>query len=176
MDCYSFEKIISDYLDSNLNSKERQAADEHMAGCPQCREKFRDMESMLQALKALPEEHVRPDFESRLMSCIEKAKAHKGNTFVYMLQQYSRPISVAAAVFLLLATSMFIYTSLSLPDQQHRIPAAEFRTINAGGPEFPAAAAAAGPDMVRKQEEQVPKDSSKTNPLNYQQRIMMVNK
>lgn len=173
MDCYSFEKLISDYLDSNLNGKEKQAANEHIAECPQCRKKLQDMQNMLLALKSLPSRSVRPDFESRLMACIEKEKARKENPFIYALKQYSRPISAAAAVFLLLATTMFVYTSLSMPGQPGRIPAAEFRSLNAS-PEFPAAAAA-GPELLRRQEEKAPADSSKANPLNYQQRIMMVN-
>jgi anti-sigma factor RsiW len=173
MDCYSFEKIISDYLDANLNSKERQAAREHMAECPACREKVQDMQNMLRALQSLPPHSVRPDFESRLMACIEKEKSRKDNPVAYALHRYSRPISAAAAVFLLLATSLFVYSSLTIPGSPDRIPAAEIRSLNPAQ-DLPAAGAVR-PDMVKKQEENVPGDSSKVNPLNYQQRIMMVN-
>ncbi|MDX9778353.1 MAG: zf-HC2 domain-containing protein [bacterium] len=171
MDCYSFEKIISDYLDSNLKAKEQQAAEEHLAVCPDCAMRLADMKNILKALHSLPPRSLSPGFEARLLACIEKQKSKKEHPFIYVLHQYSRALSVAAAVFLLLATSLFVYTSFSLPGEANKVPAAEIRMSNAA-PELPAAA---GTILAGSREESTVKDTGKTLPLNYQRHIMVVN-
>ncbi|MDX9780833.1 MAG: zf-HC2 domain-containing protein [Candidatus Neomarinimicrobiota bacterium] len=171
MDCYSFEKIISDYLDSNLTEKEQQAANAHLAECPDCQGCLQDMNNILSALHSLPQPSMNPGFEARLLACIEQQKAKKESPFIYVLHQYSRAISVAAAVFLLLATSLFVYSAFALPSAPGKLPAAEIRMSNAA-PEIPAAA---GSILAGSREENTVKDTSKTLPLNYQRHIMVVN-
>ena len=50
MDCYSFDRIISDYIDADLNVKLRQEANEHISVCPHCKEKLADMKAILAAI------------------------------------------------------------------------------------------------------------------------------
>lgn len=171
MDCYSFEKIISDYLDSNLKAKEQQAAEEHLAECPDCALRLADMKNILTALHSLPARPLSPGFEARLMACIEQQKNKKEHPFIYVLHQYSRALSVAAAVFLLLATSLFVYTAFALPNGADKVPATEIRMSNAA-PELPAST---GSILAGSREENAVKDTSKTAPLNYQRHIRIVN-
>ncbi|MDZ7796369.1 MAG: zf-HC2 domain-containing protein [Candidatus Marinimicrobia bacterium] len=146
MDCYSFEKIISDYIESNLNPKERQEASEHIAECQRCRDKLADMINILSAMKTLPRYRTRSDFESRLMVCVDRQKQQKEHPFLHVLQNYSRAISVAAAVLLFAATSLFIYTSVSVPKNSAAIPAAELRSVD-GGRGLPAAVLNSTPSL-----------------------------
>ena len=134
MDCYSFDRIISDYIDANLSVKQRQEANEHISICPRCREKLADMKSILSNIGLLPLCKTRPDFESRLMDRIAKSKEQKESRFIRVFQDYSRPISVVAAVMLLVATSIFVYTSVVIPNAPESIPTAEIRTAK---PRFP---------------------------------------
>jgi len=173
MDCYSFDKIISDYIESNLNVKERQEANDHIAECKRCREKLADMINILSAMKTLPRYCTRSDFESRLMDRVERHKQQKEHPFVQLLQTYSRPISAVAAVLLFAATSLFIYTSVSIPKDAATMPAAEIRNMDAGGG-LPAAAFNSAPVFVTGKEKAEPDTAKAENP-DYNKRMMMVN-
>jgi anti-sigma factor RsiW len=176
MDCYSFDRIISDYIDANLNVKERQEADEHMSSCPRCREKFADMKNIVNHLHTLPRVQTRPDFESRLMDRIARSKEQKESRFIRVFQDYSRPISVVAAVMLLVATTIFVYTSVVIPNTTSTVPSAEIRSVDMDkSMQIPAAASAAIPTMAGTSGETAKPDSNKVEAPNYNNQIMMVN-
>ena len=177
MDCYSFDRIMSDYIDANLNVKTRKEADEHLSVCPRCREKLADMKAILSGLSCLPKMRTRSDFESRLMDRIAKSKEHKESGFVRAFRDYSRPISVVAAVMLLVATSIFVYTSVVIPNSPDSVPSAEIRSV---APDrsmaAPAATAtAAGTQLAGTKTESELPDSNKIERTNYNNQIMMVN-
>ena len=176
MDCYSFDRIISDYIDANLNVKQRQEAKEHMSVCPRCREKLADLKGILTELGSLPKCRTRLDFESRLMDRIAKSNEQKESRFIRVFQEYSRPISVVAAVMLLLATSIFVYTSVVIPNSSGSIPSAEIRSVEMDkSMQMPAAATAARPVLVGANSESVIPDSNKVESPSYNNQIMMVN-
>lgn len=177
MDCYSFDRVISDYIDANLNVKLRQEANEHISVCPRCREKLTDMKSILSELGSLPYRETRPDFESKLMDRIAQSKEQKESRFIRMFQEYSRPISVVAAVMLLVATSIFVYTSVVIPNSPDSIPSAEIRSIEPNkSMSMPAAATAnVRPTLVSTNNEGTLPDTNKVETPNYNKQIMMVN-
>jgi anti-sigma factor RsiW len=175
MDCYSFDKIISDYIDSGLSVRQQQEANEHIAACERCRNKLADMIKMLSAIRSLPCCTTRPGFESRLMARIAQEQQKKEAPFPGMIREYSHVISVAAAVILLFATSLFVYTSVVLPGQSVSPPAADIRSIESGRMSAPSGYTVPGPELVGTNSEKNLPDSSKTERLNYNRRIMMVN-
>lgn len=177
MDCYSFDRIMSDYIDASLSVKQRQEADQHLSVCKRCSAKLADMKSILNELKILPECKTSNDFESKLMDRIAKGKEQRESRFIQVFQDYSRPISVVAAVFLLVATSIFVYTSVVIPNANGSLPAAEIRsTAPANSMQAPMkVAASAQPAMARTKSESVVPDTNKTELPNYNQQIMMVN-
>ncbi|MEA2077736.1 MAG: hypothetical protein U9O95_06925 [Candidatus Marinimicrobia bacterium] len=176
MDCYSFDRIISDYIDANLNVKQRQEANEHMSVCPRCREKLMDLEGILTELSSLPKCQTRSDFESRLMDRIAHSKEQKERRFIQVFQDYSRPISVVAAIMLLVATSIFVYTSVVIPNSPDSIPSAEIRSIEVNRPmPAPVAATAVQPALVSTNSESVIPDSNKVESPSYNNQIMIVN-
>ena len=177
MDCYSFDRIISDYIDVNLNVKLRQEANEHISVCPRCKAKLNDLENILGELNSLPSCKTRPDFESRLMDRINQTKEQKESRFIRMFQEYSRPISVIAAVMLLVATSIFVYTSVVIPNSPGSIPSAEIRSVESNkSMTIPAAATAnVRPALVSTNNEGSRPDTNKVEVPNYNKQIMMVN-
>ncbi len=177
MDCYSFDRIISDYIDADLNVKLRQEANEHISVCPHCKEKLADMKAILAELGSLPCCETRPDFESKLMDRIAQSKEQKESRFIHMFQEYSRPISVVAAVMLLVATSVFVYTSVVIPNSPGSIPSAEIRSIEQNKAKSMPAAATANvrPTLVSTNTEANLPDTNKVETPNYNNQIMMVN-
>lgn len=177
MDCYSFDRIISDYIDANLNVKLRQEANEHISVCPRCKEKLSDLKSILSELSSLPCRETRPDFESRLMDRINQTKEQKESRFIRVFQDYSRPISVIAAVMLLVATSIFVYTSVVIPNSPGSIPSAEIRSVEPNkSMTMPAATAAnVRSTLVSTTNESNHPDTNKVETPNYNKQIMMVN-
>ena len=177
MDCYSFDRIMSDYIDANLNVKLQQEANEHISACPKCKEKLTDMKSILSELSSLPCCKTRSDFESKLMDRIAQSKEQKESRFIRMFQEYSRPISVVAAVMLLVATSIFVYTSVVIPNSAESIPSAEIRSIEANKSMSVPAAAPANmrSSLVSTNNEAVIPDTNKVETPNYNNQIMMVN-
>ncbi|MCF7832007.1 MAG: hypothetical protein K9N05_00325 [Candidatus Marinimicrobia bacterium] len=177
MDCYSFDRIISDYIDANLNVKLRQEANEHIEACPRCREKLADLKSILSKLSSMPTCKTRSDFESRLMDRINQTKEQKESRFIRMFQDYSRPISVVAAVMLLVATSIFVYTSVVIPNSPDSIPSAEIRSMEPNKSITPPATAIANvkPTLVNANNVGSLPDTNKVETQNYNNQIMMVN-
>jgi hypothetical protein len=45
---------MSDYIDANLNVKQRQEAEQHIGECRECRAKLFDLKGILGELKTLP--------------------------------------------------------------------------------------------------------------------------
>ncbi len=177
MDCYSFDKIMSDYIDASLSVKQRQEADQHLSVCSRCSAKLVDMKSILTGLRALPQAKTSNDFESKLMDRIANEKEPGESRFIRVFQDYSRPISVVAAVFLLVATSIFVYTSVVIPNANGSLPTAEIRsTAPVNTMQAPMnVAASAQSAMAKTKSESVVPDSNKTELPNYNQQIMMVN-
>jgi anti-sigma factor RsiW len=177
MDCYSFDRILSDLIDANLSVKQRQEANEHMSVCVRCKAKYADMKKILVELRELPQLTTSPDFESQLMDRIAKSKEQKESRFIRVFQDYSRPISVIAAVFLLVATSVFVYTSVVIPNASGSIPAAEIRSVMPdNSAQVPASmAATARPSTVKSNSEASLPDSNKIELPSYNNQIMMVN-
>jgi len=169
---------MSDYIDANLNVKLRQEADEHINACPRCKEKLADMKSILSELNSLPCYETRSDFESKLMNRIAQSKEQKESRFIRMFQDYSRPISVVAAVMLLVATSIFVYTSVVIPNSPDSIPSAEIRSMEPNKSiNIPAAATAnVHSTMASTSTEANLPDTNKIETPNYNNQIMMVNK
>src|SRR6056297_3597280 len=114
MDCYGFNNVISDYIDNNLSATERRQADLHLQECDECRDKLECMISMLDDLHHLPKICCCERFEDELMKKIHDYKTKKQRPVVAAMQQYSRYISLAAAMVLLVAASLFVYSSLNV--------------------------------------------------------------
>jgi len=169
---------MSDYIDANLSVKQRQEANEHLSVCKRCSAKLADMKNILAEMKTL-KITTSSDFESRLMDCIKNSKERKESRFIRLFQEHSRPISVIAAVFLLVATSIFVYTSVVIPNASGSLPAAEIRTTAPVNNNMQApvnVAASAKPALSSSRAKSTLPDTNKVELPNYNQQIMTVNK
>ncbi|MEA3500132.1 MAG: zf-HC2 domain-containing protein [Candidatus Marinimicrobia bacterium] len=120
MKCYSFENIISDYLDNSISHSMKIEAEKHLNECPNCRAKLNDMEQILESLHSLPKLKTSANFNEKLMEKIEYHKSKKKFIFKQFVYKYSQPLSTAVAVIILLFGVYYIYNSVSpnMPNQK----------------------------------------------------------
>lgn len=77
MKCSSFENQFSDYIDGELDHKERDALRFHLSGCECCRIKIADMERTVQAVRGLATVHPSPQFDQVLRSRLEQERVRE---------------------------------------------------------------------------------------------------
>jgi len=64
--CSNVKKRLSEYLDSRLNTKDRIAVENHLQECISCRNLHRDMHSLCNDLRSLPDPPVPAALASRI--------------------------------------------------------------------------------------------------------------
>src|SRR5579859_979153 len=71
MNCQEFEELSGAYVLGAITSEERQAADEHLAGCTKCTGLLRELQSVVNVLPlAAPAVNPPPDLRERIFSSI----------------------------------------------------------------------------------------------------------
>lgn len=120
MFCENLQFNLSLYLDDALTDEERAALDEHLAGCPLCRQKLAGFQSLRNNLRVLP----RPDFSNELLNKVRKSVAEELYTvetkpvFIFSdnvqnwLQMRLMPYTVGTVASLVLGFSL-LWTLLS---------------------------------------------------------------
>lgn len=73
MFCENLQFNLSLYSDDVLTAEERAVLDEHLAGCPLCRQKLSDYQSLRNNLRVLP----RPDFSHELLKKVRNSVAEE---------------------------------------------------------------------------------------------------
>ncbi len=105
---------LSDYLDGELGTTERERVDAHLSGCDACRAELEDMRRTLSALRgakveAAPEPS--PEFLDNLRSQINTRS--KGRFFSGKKRSYK--VEIASLIALVLATTIYVVLSLVSP-------------------------------------------------------------
>lgn len=67
MECKQLQQCVDDYLDGVLPAGERRLAEQHLAGCADCRRELNQIQELRHALRALPVPAPSPDFTRRLL-------------------------------------------------------------------------------------------------------------
>ena len=174
MNCYNFEKIISDYLDNTISYSIKIEADEHLNNCPNCRVKLENMKNILNSLHNLPELKTSANFNEKLLKKIEQQKSKKQFIFKQFVYKYSQPLSTAVAVFILFFGVYYIYNSIfpNMPNQKIATSEIQNNILNPTKLSKPTIE----PQYVKIQNDD--DDSSKTNRIqkqNFEKNIKMVN-
>ncbi len=120
MNCYSFETLISNYLDNSISHSMKIEAEKHLDQCPNCQVKLNDMKQILHSLHSLPKLKTSANFNEKLMEKIEHHKSKKKFIFKQFMYKYSQPLSTAVAVIILLFGVYYIYNSIfpNMPNQK----------------------------------------------------------
>lgn len=129
MNCYDLEQILSDYIDNTLSPTQRIEAEKHLAECKECQNKLECMKDVVNCVRNMPKICACNEFEARLLERIEKEKKKKQRPVMTILQDYSRAISLSAAAILLVAASVFVYSSLSVNGAAATAPTANVRAM-----------------------------------------------
>ena len=104
MKCNDIEKVVDEYLDNQMPSKQQQMIDDHMCSCDSCKQFYADARRVKQMLNDLPVEQPAAGFEQRLFETVKR--------------QYPKPAqhhfkagfatAVAASLAIWFAASVFV--------------------------------------------------------------------
>ena len=104
MKCNDIEKVVDEYLDNQMPSKQQQMIDDHMYSCDSCKQFYADARRVKQMLNDLPVEQPAAGFEQRLFETVKR--------------QYPKPAqhhfkagfatAVAASLAIWFAASVFV--------------------------------------------------------------------
>ena len=68
MTCQELVELVTDYLDDQLDERQRARFDEHLGECPPCVVYVDEMRMTIDALGRLPAESLSPDAERELLA------------------------------------------------------------------------------------------------------------
>jgi len=77
MNCFEAEALLSYYLDGILDEAEHAALQEHLNGCPACRQKLAELEEVVSFLQTMEEVPLPADFEAQLRTRLEAVEREK---------------------------------------------------------------------------------------------------
>jgi len=109
MECKHIEKLLSPYLDNELDPAERLQVEKHLNQCPSCAQLYAALQETVDALSEMPELEISEDLRKRLYK-IEQKKSKAGfkSRLEFLLRPAFQPIMAAiAAVMVLLSVYTF---------------------------------------------------------------------
>lgn len=76
MDCRHVKKLLDDYFDKTLSSRNQDLVEEHLDSCPRCREEYSRMERLIAFMRdtAAPETLPSEEFFARALTCAQEAR------------------------------------------------------------------------------------------------------
>ena len=79
MDCRHVKKLLDDYFDKTLSSREQDSVEEHLISCAKCREEYTRMERLIAFLRdtASPDALPPPDFFNGVLRAPMKSGARE---------------------------------------------------------------------------------------------------
>ena len=107
MECEKAKKLLSSYLEDELNPQQRKEVESHLKSCPSCSELFSLLQQTKESLSSWPELEVRPELLGRLYSIPQKKKKFKFS-FDFLLRPSLQPF-LAGAVILLMVISFYAF-------------------------------------------------------------------
>lgn len=117
MNCYEFEKYISEYIDGNLKIGLRKDFLQHKSECSKCDVKLNDISSMIKEMKSKSYEkstskNFLVDLEDKIKSYETNSHTFKSNVFGF---DYIRAFGIAAAFIMLIGASYTLIVDNKLP-------------------------------------------------------------
>ena len=122
MSCYKFQDHIGDYIEKNLDLNLQRELTEHLSQCQLCRQQLKETKILISAMRGLPSLRCSSAFEANLMKKIQaKGLKHSGAIRARWIT-YSRNLSVAAAIILLITASWLSVNWLNPTIQEPQVP------------------------------------------------------
>lgn len=98
MKCREVKKLLSEYLDQMLEGTKKQAFEEHLAVCSNCREEIVSTQNVLALLKAAPEAAPPPKLRQKVLRQLQQKRQPAGKAG----RSWFPPAVAAAVIFVLL--------------------------------------------------------------------------
>jgi len=122
MDCRTFRKLFSLFLDGTLDKARNEGADEHLSICPYCNRLVQSYRTGAENLSCAPQIDPPDDLFDSVMSAVKAAPdARKGSARVLVLRPRIVLPGLAAAAALALAFGFFLFSGGSQPQQTQYI-------------------------------------------------------
>ena len=77
MNCQEVKEKLSCYIENDLPEGEKAAIQQHLSGCPSCREELDSLSKTINAVKQLPEIEAPAGFSTRVMARVREVEAKK---------------------------------------------------------------------------------------------------
>ena len=107
MNCRRFQEQMDEYLDAALSSGERAAAEEHLAGCPACRQALDEAQQLGRSLSEKLRSstaglRLPPEVRRRVMAALPARPASRDEThsIVFLWRRLAWPLALTAGVVL----------------------------------------------------------------------------
>jgi len=121
MKCNSYQDLLAGYLDGNLGIGEKEALEEHLAGCPACRDELAAMQVFWERLGRITAPVPSAALSYRLRAMLDTYRE------TVQLRRYWWPLAYSAAAML---TGLFFgYLFFNRPDTPDRQLAKEVREL-----------------------------------------------
>jgi predicted anti-sigma-YlaC factor YlaD len=74
MACQELVEVITDYLEGALSAVDRQRFEEHLTGCPGCRNYVEQMRATIRLTGALRSDSITPDLREQFLGVLKNVK------------------------------------------------------------------------------------------------------
>jgi len=122
MECKHIEKLLSPYLDNELDPVERLQVEEHLNQCPSCALLYAALQDTVDVLSEMPELEISEDLRERLYTVehkIEQKKSKAGfkSRLEFLLRPAFQPVMAAAAIIMVLFSAYTFHPDRSQIDK-----------------------------------------------------------
>ena len=73
----NFRILISQYVDNEVTSEEKESVENHLVDCPECQKYYAQLKKLTPIFKSLPGDTLSPDLEIKIQSRLKKAREAK---------------------------------------------------------------------------------------------------
>ncbi len=173
MNCYKFQDHIRDYIEKELDFGLQRELTEHLEKCESCRSQLAETKELILKLNELPELHCSADFDAKLLARIQQEKLSQSRKSQARWIPFSRNLSVAAAVILLITASWLSVNWLNPNIQQPQVPISKL--LEESGQKGQPLQQLTMPVNYKQPDTETENDSSQTMDRRFQPRIQLVN-
>jgi Putative zinc-finger len=119
MNCEEIKDLLSEYLDGELDQRERKLVEEHLENCPGCAEELDGLKDCLKNLGSLKNVEPPPDFLSQVHTRLEYQSAFKTaiKKIIFPIR-FKIPLEVAG----LAAAAVLIVYLLNISPEKQSVP------------------------------------------------------
>ncbi|NLM46996.1 MAG: hypothetical protein GX200_09380 [Firmicutes bacterium] len=144
MNCREVKKLMSEYLDQMLEEQKKQALEEHLSVCSNCRDEIVSTQNVLAWLQAAPEATPPPDLRQKVLRRLQQERHPAGKAG----RRWFPPAVAAAVIFVLLVAGNLLPGYMAGRTGVQRLGAYGSATDSAADQEATAQEADAAPEIA----------------------------